>query len=95
MSHSLSDKPLQVIRRPLLVKGMLGTAPGRSAVILVGEGQSRPEEAVTLWHELIHLLKMAGGDDQDEEMIEQAAKHLATLYPEIRKWVGLHHSDGK
>ena len=89
MNADLTDCPLQVIKRPLLTRGCLGSAPGRSAVILISDDMEWQEEAVTLWHEVIHLLKMAGNDDHDEEMIEMTAQHLATLYPEIRKWVGI------
>jgi len=76
-------------RRPLLVDGSFGFKKDGSAFILVNSEDSRNEQTITLWHEMVHLIMMAGGlspSNHDEEAIEKTARKLADCCPEIHKW---------
>lgn len=74
---------LKVIKRPLMTSGGLCEGP----VILIDSDQTPQEEAVAIWHEVVHLLQDAGGFDQDEESVEAAAQKLAASCPEVIDWV--------
>ena len=80
--------PLKVIERPLLVQGMLGKDKSGNAVIIIdNKGNSDEERNITLWHEVVHLLRHVGGHSQDEESVEDAARRLAKACPEAINWV--------
>ena len=85
---------LIVQERPLFSSGGLTrTLPTHATpgvpVILVDSEQSDQEKAVTVWHEVVHLMKSAGGDSQDEGQVEQFAQRLAGAFPEVLDWVGI------
>lgn len=85
----MSDFPLRFEVRPLLVPGMIARGP-HSIAILLADNLTRDEAAVTIWHEVVHMLKMAGGDtDHDEAKVEAAAKKLAACCPEVVTFCGL------
>jgi hypothetical protein len=87
---------LEVIERPLLVSGQLRQrAETGVPVILIDSEQSHPEKLVSLWHEVVHLLRMAGGFSQDELEVEDAAKRLADACPDALAWVGIHETNAK
>lgn len=77
--------PLEITLRKLLTNGML--AKGEEAFhILVDIDQDPHQQRVTLWHEVIHLLWMAGGREnskQHEEVVEKLAERWAIICPEI------------
>lgn len=75
---------LRLIFRPLLVSGTLADTP-YGQVILVDDEQQAAEQLVALWHETIHLLLRATGQEQqhDEAGVEAMAQRLATACPEI------------
>ena len=85
---------LVVSRIPLLTSGGLTreSATG-TIVILVDETLSRQETAVTVWHELVHLIKSAGHSSQKEEDVESIAQQLALDFPQILEWVGIEMAD--
>lgn len=68
-----------VIFRPMLVSGMLSADLERDTwLILVDSEQSEPEQAVALFHEMLHLIGL-----QDETQVEAMAQKLAAACPEI------------
>ncbi len=81
-------RPLEVNIRKLLVSGMLCTTDDGRPVILISDDQSDEEKAISIWHEVVHLLRMAGEGNQCEEEVEAAALKLAEVCPEVIKWVG-------
>lgn len=85
---------LAVRQVPLLTSGGLSTvlATGQP-VILIGVDQPHSEKLVCLWHEVVHLLRDAGGYDQDEDDVEAAAHRLAAACPEALAWVGIHEAN--
>jgi hypothetical protein len=84
---------LMVIERPLLTNGGLSSAPNGVPVILIASDQAHREKLVTLWHEIVHLMRMAGGYSQDEASVEAAAQRLAAACPEALEWVGIHEAN--
>lgn len=78
-------RPLQIIYRPLLTQGMfcVGKTPLDGYMILIDSGQSREQMAVSLWHEIIHLLDNAAGRENNEEAVEKLAAKWAKKCPEI------------
>ena len=84
---------LKVIERPLLTNGGLSSAPNGVPVILIASDQPHQEKLVTLWHEVVHLMRMVGGFDQDEASVEDAAQRLAAACPEALAWVGIHEAN--
>ncbi len=84
---------LKVIERPLLTNGGLYSPPNGVPVILIASDQPHKEKLVTLWHEIVHLMRMAGGYTQDEASVEDAAHRLATACPEALEWVGIHKAN--
>ncbi len=97
----MSEKyPLRIEARPLLTCGVSGSGP-TTIFILVGSGQSRAEAAITLWHEVVHILMAAGGhappttsDELSalESRVESAAVRLAAACPEVVEFCGLEAS---
>ena len=88
---------LLVVRQvPLLTSGGLSTvlATGQP-VILIGVDQPHSEKLVCLWHEVVHLLREAGGYDQDEDDVEAAAQRLAAACPEALEWVGIREANDR
>lgn len=61
--------------------------------ILIDSEQPHGQKLVTLWHEVVHLMQMAGGFSQDEDDVEAAAKRLAAACPEALEWVGIHQAN--
>jgi hypothetical protein len=92
-----TDRPfLEVIERPLLVSGQLRQRKiNRTPVILIDSEQSHGEKLVTLWHEIVHLLRMAGNFNQDETDVEEWAERLAAVCPDALKWVGIHETNAE
>lgn len=87
---------LEVIERPLLISGQLRQREATgNPVILIESEQPHGEKLVTLWHEVVHLLRMAGGFSQDENDVEEWAKRLAAVCPEALEWVGIHEANDK
>ena len=81
------DEPLLFVeRRPLLTDAALTTRAGRPA-ILISDTLPPAELAIALWHEVVHLLRSAGGYDQSEADVESAAQGLAKTCPQIVEWV--------
>jgi len=81
--------PLRIKARPLLVPATMGYGPA-TIFIYVATEQSREEAAISVWHEVVHVLLFAGGaHEHDEDEVERAAQKLAKAYPEVLEWVGL------
>lgn len=91
--------PLRIIARKMLDCGVWGRGP-ETIFIYVNEEQSREEAAITLWHEIVHVLMHAGGhvapvqpDDagikRNEGYVEALAKRLAAACPEVVSLCGL------
>lgn len=82
--------PLRIEVRPLLVPGMMGGGP-RSIFIFLCKGLAREEAILTLWHEIVHVLLMAGGQPQphDEAGVERLAAKLAAACPEVLALCGV------
>lgn len=85
---------LEVVERPLLTSGQLTVRQG-VPIILIDSEQPHAEKLVTLWHEVVHLLRACGGYSQDEASVEDAAKRLAAACPEALEWVGIHEANEK
>ena len=83
---------LEVVERPLLTSGHLTVRRG-VPIILIDSEQPHAEKLVTLWHEVVHLLRACGGYSQDEASVEDAAKRLAAACPEALEWVGIHEAN--
>jgi hypothetical protein len=92
--QSLDTAPCSVsfIRRPMLISGMLAKGTddleGRH-LVLVNSEDSEEEQTITLWHEIVHLIRLAGGlpeELHDEKEIEAAARKIAEACPEILEW---------
>lgn len=81
--------PLEIICRPLLVAGQLRFRKTGTPVILVDDEQDDRQKAITVWHEILHLLRMAGNHSQDENEVERDAVKLAEVFPEILVWAGV------
>jgi hypothetical protein len=93
-SPSSAGSLLEVIERPLLISGQLRQrAAGGNLVIMIDSEQPHSEKLLTLWHEVVHLLRMAGGYSQDEEEVEEWAKRLSTVCPDALAWVGIHEAN--
>lgn len=71
------EPQLRVEFRPLLVNGMLATEP-KGRVILIDSEQSQQEQAISLYHEMLHLIGL-----KDEEKVEDMAQQLAEAVPWI------------
>ena len=86
---------LTVIERPLLLtSGQLRQRLDTGVpVILIDSEQPHAEKLVTLWHEVVHLLRAAGNYSQDEASVEDAAHRLAAACPEALAWVGIHEAN--
>lgn len=70
---------VRVIFRPMLVSGMLSADLERGSwLILVDSEQSEPEQTVSLFHEMLHLIGLL-----DEKKVEAMAQKLAAACPEI------------
>ncbi len=79
-----SEFPLQFRYRPLLTQGMMCVGKTNGGIlILIDESMSREQTAITLWHELIHVLDAAVGRANDEERVEKLAAEWAVKCPEI------------
>lgn len=78
----VSNYPLRIQVRPLLVTGTMGGGPN-SIFIYLMTGLERGEAAVTLWHEILHVLHFAGGTEHNEDAIEAMAQKLAAACPEV------------
>lgn len=79
-------KPLTIKFRRLLYSGMVMTPtdPGKIGyMILVNSEQSEEQQAITLWHEIIHVLELANDKASGEEAVEALAVKLAKACPEI------------
>lgn len=94
MEETNPARLLEVMKRPLLVQGMLGRRED-GVIILIDDELTPKGETITLWHEVIHLLMSASDGEHDEEEVERYAQRLAAQYPEIRKWVGLEQEGGQ
>ena len=71
---------VQVVRRPLLVSGMLTT----DDAILIDSEQSKQQQHNALWHELVHrILIELGMDEHDEVAVEQVALLMARSFPTL------------
>jgi hypothetical protein len=84
----LSGSPLEFRRRPMLISGQIRKGED-SFLVLVNSEDSKHEQTITLWHEIVHLIKHAGGQppqSQDEDEVEAAARKLAECCPEILQW---------
>lgn len=88
----MSDKkfPLRVEVRPLLSCGGCGFGDG-SIFIMLADDLQRQDARVTAWHEVIHILKMAGGqmDGHNESQVDDMAVKLADACPEILEMLGV------
>lgn len=81
--------PISLHRRKLLTCGMLVSGP-HGIKILLDEDLSKDETAITLWHEVVHIIRaMNSNGNSDEEEVERDAKRLALAFPEIVDWAGL------
>lgn len=77
--------PLTIQFGKLLISGMLRAGPCGVSILIDSE-QSQNEMAISVWHEIIHLIEMGAGKDAkdcDEEMTEKLAVRLAEAFPEI------------
>jgi len=72
----MSDLPLRIQYRPLLVSGQLRIYEN-AFVLLIDNEQSPAEQRIAVWHELIHMLRYVEGKDHDEEKIDTLAKFIA------------------
>lgn len=84
--------PLEFVVRPLLLQGCLGYAvDGGKAKIFVDEAQTKEQAAITVWHELIHLIKDGARCliPHDETEVEVMAVRLAAAFPEIIDLAGV------
>jgi hypothetical protein len=68
---------VRIIFRPLLVSGMLATDE-HGVVMLIDSGQPESEQAVALWHEVLHMLGLF-----NENQVEAMAQRLGAVCPEI------------
>ena len=85
----MSDFPLRIEVRPLLSSGGMGYGPS-SIFILLADDLNRDEATVTLWHEIVHILKKVGGHPvHDEGEVDAIAKKLALACPEILELCGV------
>ena len=85
----MSDFPMRIKVRPLLSSGGMGYGPG-SIFILLADDLNRDEATVTLWHEIVHILKKVGGHaEHDEDEVDALAKKLAAVCPEILELCGV------
>lgn len=67
----------------------IGTGTG-NLFILIDAELTRSEATVTAWHEILHMLREAGGATaQDEVEIETIAQRLAVCCPEVLTLCGL------
>lgn len=84
--------PFRVQVRPLLTNGGFGFGP-ESLFILLAEGQSKTEAGITMWHEVVHMLKRLKGPGtvHDEPEVERIAQKLYAACPEILELCGLEH----
>ena len=82
--------PFEIRVRPLLVPGMLVSHPAGIKIILA-RGMSRHEAAVTLWHEVYHILRSTdlACDKQSEVEAEAFGQKMAQHCPEIIEICGL------
>lgn len=81
----LVDVGLRVVFRPLLVQGVFAT-DAEGPILFIDCDQSEREQAVSVWHETLHLLLCASGyakHEHDEEQIDAIAERLADACPEI------------
>jgi hypothetical protein len=83
---------LTVIERPLLTSGQLSVRKGVPTILIDSE-QEHSEKLVSLWHEVVHLLRAVGGYSQDEAGVEAWAKRLAAACPDALAWVGIHEAN--
>tara|TARA_B110001469_G_C9482088_1_gene241668 strand:+ start:224 stop:451 length:228 start_codon:yes stop_codon:yes gene_type:complete len=69
------------------VAGQIG-CDDNGPVILIDSDQSKSEQNLTLWHEVVHLLRDAGGGvDQTEADVEACAVKLAQACPDATDWI--------
>ncbi len=81
---------LYVVRRPHFCDGSVGLNTRKGIpFIVVDSDVPKSEWPVILWHEMVHLIRSAGGYDQSEDSVEAAAVKLAACCPEIVEWVNL------
>jgi hypothetical protein len=83
---------LTVVERPLLTSGQLSVRKGVPTILIDSE-QEHSEKLVSLWHEVVHLLRAVGGYSQDEADVEAWAKRLAATCPDALAWVGIHEAN--
>lgn len=81
-------RSVRVLRRPILMSGML-SVDDDGVVMLINSEQAGQEQAIAIWHETIHLLLFASGQNlHDEEMVESLAQRLARCVPDIAQILG-------
>lgn len=68
---------MRIIFRPLLVSGMLATDE-HGVVMLIDSEQPETEQAVAVWHEVLHMLGL-----YNEVEVEAMAQRLGAACPEI------------
>lgn len=85
----MNDFPMRIDVRPLLTCGGMGYGPS-SIFILLADDLTRDEATVTLWHEIVHILKKVGGHaEHNEDEIDALAQKLATACPEVLELCGV------
>jgi Zn-dependent peptidase ImmA (M78 family) len=85
INPSRLKRGIRVQIRPLLSAGMIG-CDDDGILILIDSEQSKLQQNITLWHEVVHLLRDAGGVDQSEIEVEEYAKKLAEACPNAIDW---------
>lgn len=91
----MSDYPIRIEVRPLLICGNTGSGPG-SVFIMLADDLSRKEATETLWHEFVHIFRQIGGKtDPAETEVEAIARRLAVACPEILELCGVADKFGR
>ena len=68
---------------------MLATTDDGKVAILIDSEQPAAAQTTALFHEVLHLLSVAGGGSQDETAIDAMAERLALACPEVLEFCGL------
>lgn len=88
-ANSAPSYPFRIEVVPLLSSGGFGYGP-HSLFILLANDLNRQEAAVTLWHEVLHMLKRTSDSGpHDESEIEKLANKLGAACPEVITLCGL------
>jgi hypothetical protein len=69
---------MRFMLRPMLVSGMLADTPCDGPIVLIDSEQSQAEQAVAVFHELLHSIGM-----EDEHQVEGLAVRLGKACPDI------------